>query len=119
MPVASDLLTVCEANRPARSWTLINRKGNAMKKLFILTLVVTLAAGLTGYAEFLDVETRTVRTDLTYDPSFGSGGAWGAELGVPSATSYLGLMMDEDLVEQSQSPASEQEVDYMDEPLSS
>ncbi len=38
---------------------------------------------------------------------------------MPSDTSYLGLMMDEDLTEQPQSPASEQEVDYMDELLSS
>jgi len=38
---------------------------------------------------------------------------------MPSPTSYLSLMMDEDLIEQTQSPASEQAVDYMDELLSS
>ncbi|MDX2416794.1 MAG: type VI secretion system-associated protein TagF [Xanthomonadales bacterium] len=38
---------------------------------------------------------------------------------MPSTTSYLGLMMDEDLVEQTQSPANEQEVDYIDDLLSS
>lgn len=38
---------------------------------------------------------------------------------MPSATTYLGLMMDEDLIEPPQSPNGDQEVDYIDELLSS
>jgi len=38
---------------------------------------------------------------------------------MPSAASYLGLMMDEDLIEPPQPSTGEQEVDYMDELLSS
>ncbi len=38
---------------------------------------------------------------------------------MPSATTYLGLMMDEDLIEPPQSSNGEQEVDYIDELLSS
>jgi opacity protein-like surface antigen len=55
-----------------------------MKKLFILTLAITLAAGLTGYADFLENGTKIVRTDATYDPDFGPDGAWGTEIGVGS-----------------------------------
>jgi len=38
---------------------------------------------------------------------------------MPSAATYLGLMIDEDFVESPQSPGNEQDVDYMDELLSS
>jgi hypothetical protein len=56
-----------------------------MKKTLVVAVALALCASMSAQADFLDLETRTVRADVTYDPSFSRDGAWGGELGVGGA----------------------------------